>query len=259
MKKILTFLLLLSISVPGLVSACTCDPWATSFRNSLMRMRWWYGDADSSHYVLKARTISYDQDTRLLRFQVLQQYRGSTDLVSDTITYDGNGTASCFDNFAAYLPVGDTAVISVFQMLANNSNPPVDSGTFKNYYCEINYMRIVNDSVVGWPWPGTGFPAEQLQDSMYNFYHAPVSVQDLSRNDNIKLAPNPGRDYIRVSLSGVALSAATIFDLNGRPLVQQTISGDDAIINTRLLPAGSYMLLLTDKQGNSYRRKWTKQ
>jgi acetyl esterase/lipase len=84
----------------------------------------------------------------------------------------------------------------------------------------------------------------------------PTSVPDII-NKSMRVYPNPTDDVLCVELSGAGIANVVLFDLLGRivetvctPFLQGIAS-----INVRDVPAGIYLLQVTDENGKEYHRK----
>ena len=72
----------------------------------------------------------------------------------------------------------------------------------------------------------------------------------------LNVYPNPTDDLLYVELSGAGIAAVALYDLQGRMVYSQT--PDDlpaATVNMRNIPAGVYLLRVTDTNGKEYQQK----
>ena len=72
----------------------------------------------------------------------------------------------------------------------------------------------------------------------------------------LNVYPNPTDDLLYVELSGAGIAAVVLYDLQGRMVYSQT--PDDlpaATVNMRNIPAGIYLLRVTDSNGKEYQQK----
>jgi hypothetical protein len=74
--------------------------------------------------------------------------------------------------------------------------------------------------------------------------------------DQINVFPNPAEDYITVK-SNYSLNDAiiSIFDLNGRRVLNYKNGSDDSIINVSDLSAGEYILRIITSSQDIYSKK----
>ena len=84
----------------------------------------------------------------------------------------------------------------------------------------------------------------------------PTSVPELI-NGSIRVFPNPADDVLYVDLSNAGIQSVGLYDLLGRAVtdVCDTPQQGIAEINVRNLPAGVYVLRVTDDIGREYHRK----
>ena len=72
----------------------------------------------------------------------------------------------------------------------------------------------------------------------------------------LNVYPNPTDDLLYVELSGAGIAAVALYDLQGRMVYSQ--NPDDlpvATVNMRNIPAGIYLLRVTDTNGKEYQQK----
>ena len=72
----------------------------------------------------------------------------------------------------------------------------------------------------------------------------------------LNVYPNPTDDLLYVELSGAGIAAVALYDLQGRMVYSRT--PDDlpaATVNMRNIPAGVYLLRVTDTNGKEYQQK----
>ncbi|OYQ35758.1 cadherin [Flavobacterium cyanobacteriorum] len=93
--------------------------------------------------------------------------------------------------------------------------------------------------------------------TIYKIVDTSAGINDISAG-GFAVYPNPASGSVNIKnpASGVSAAAASIFDLSGKLLLQQQLTGTD--INTvplTGLPAGFYMLGITDNNGNETTHK----
>ncbi len=72
--------------------------------------------------------------------------------------------------------------------------------------------------------------------------------------------PNPGKDEMQLRIAHQhPISLVTLFDLGGKMVLQQHINGQDAVMNTTGLGAGTYIYVITAQTGLHETGKWVKQ
>ena len=108
------------------------------------------------------------------------------------------------------------------------------------------------------------FTRGQVDTATYILEKGPLGISTISLDDKrVILSPNPANDKVTVytdkSLNG---EKAMVFNMVGRVEKQQTIAkgSESTVIDINSLPAGMYMIRITDNKGNVVTsRKLTKQ
>lgn len=82
-----------------------------------------------------------------------------------------------------------------------------------------------------------------------------TKVENTNQNKSPSIHPNPSHDYFRVNMHEKELMEAVLLDLQGREMLRSK----DPILDVRNLPAGCYLVKLTDRHGNQQNLKaWKK-
>ena len=87
-----------------------------------------------------------------------------------------------------------------------------------------------------------------------------VGLDDLQVK-SVSLYPNPTDDLLNVELSGAGIATVALYDLQGRMVYSQNPSNSPAehsptaTVNMRNIPAGVYVLRVTDGDGKEYQQK----
>ena len=103
----------------------------------------------------------------------------------------------------------------------------------------------------------TGFDFDGLDDC-FNYGHGGGDVPEWKML-NIRIFPNPTDDVLFIELHGGAgIENVALYDLQGRmveTLRATSLQGGTATINVRNIPAGVYVLRVTDTDGKEYQQK----
>ena len=91
--------------------------------------------------------------------------------------------------------------------------------------------------------------------------HAKRATTDIAGDAALTVYPNPTDDLLNVELSGAGIATIALYDLQGRMVYSQNPSNSPAehsptaTVNMRNIPAGVYVLRVTDGDGKEYRQK----
>ena len=87
--------------------------------------------------------------------------------------------------------------------------------------------------------------------------HAKRATTDIAGDAALTVYPNPTDDLLYIELSGAGIANIALYDLQGRVVETghaPSLRGT-ATINMRNIPAGVYVLHVTDGDGKEYRQK----
>ncbi len=76
---------------------------------------------------------------------------------------------------------------------------------------------------------------------------APFAIRD-----RFRIYPNPATDALMIDDILHAVTAASVYDMQGRLAQQAPVSANPARLSLKALPAGTYMLRLQLKDGSSH-------
>ena len=89
-----------------------------------------------------------------------------------------------------------------------------------------------------------------------------AEMTDITAHDAaLTVYPNPTDDLLYIELSGAGIATIALYDLRGRTIYSQNLSNSSteysptATVNMHNVPAGVYVLRVTDAEGNTYNRK----
>lgn len=109
-----------------------------------------------------------------------------------------------------------------------------DAGT---YYAKVNFKDA-----------GSSYET----DVVFLFHKWTTSVNSVASasQDNIKLYPNPARDVLNISYSKkINVDNIAIYNLVGKQVTNNKVSGNTAKINIEDIPSGIYFVRLMDNSG----------
>ncbi|MBN8669058.1 MAG: T9SS type A sorting domain-containing protein [Chitinophagales bacterium] len=87
-----------------------------------------------------------------------------------------------------------------------------------------------------------------------------TTVAKIPEGKNIGLYPNPATSTLNITMSNtLANSTLKVYDMTGKEVLSQHISSKTTTINIATLPAGNYILKITNTQGFSERAIFTKE
>ena len=87
------------------------------------------------------------------------------------------------------------------------------------------------------------------------------TANDMTGDAALTVYPNPTDDLLYIELSGAGIATVALYDLQGRMVYSQNPSNSPtehsptATVNMRNIPAGVYVLRVTDGDGKEYRQK----
>ena len=83
-------------------------------------------------------------------------------------------------------------------------------------------------------------------------------ADEILPEEDFMIYPNPGNDYLEISLPNAVRGTFALYDIRGRLLLEETFS-QQLRIATGHLPSGIYVYRLRDGQGRRHYGKWIKQ
>ena len=75
---------------------------------------------------------------------------------------------------------------------------------------------------------------------------------------NLRVYPNPMRDFVNVQCA-FEVKTIEVYDVYGKLFNTMNVMGDQTRVNVSELPAGVYVLCVTDADGHEYHQKIIKQ
>jgi hypothetical protein len=96
----------------------------------------------------------------------------------------------------------------------------------------------------GQPLEGTNFYRLKMIDIDGSFTYSPTKRVDFALTAQVRLAPNPASNEIKISEAG-AYNYLQVIDASGRTMLQQKIASNQVVVNIQQLLKGNYVLLLT--------------
>lgn len=122
------------------------------------------------------------------------------------------------------------------------ANPqPTDSGV---YFCEITNTTV--DGLV-----------VTRADITLNV-NATLSVDD-NQLTEIRLYPNPTKNWLTIDGSNLQHTQINIYDLNGRLVLKKQLTDSTTVLNVENLSAGTYILKLKDSENKTLTKRFIKQ
>ena len=87
------------------------------------------------------------------------------------------------------------------------------------------------------------------------------AAANIADNDALTVYPNPTADLLHIELRGAGIAKAVLYDLQGRVVEtfhETSLQDATAILNVCSVPAGVYVLRVTDADGKEYHQKIVK-
>ncbi len=118
---------------------------------------------------------------------------------------------------------------------------------YNSYNQPVTYLSETFD-------PGTGIWESANNDFLYRYYYQPyipASIEGETNLITLKTYPQPARETLNIEIDATANNNTSvhIFDIHGRMLLQEKISGQKTSVNISTLPAGSYFLKIISGSG----------
>ncbi|UOE41943.1 T9SS type A sorting domain-containing protein [Chryseobacterium suipulveris] len=190
------------------------------------------------------------------------------DLIDGTPGATGCGSSSSYlngnDVFYAYTPTSDgqinikmTPTATWSGIFVYNSCASVGTACIAGVANSGSTVRNINNLAVT---AGTTyyivistFPAPQTTGYQLEISQVTLATDNTQVISNIQLYPNPTKDVLNVK--GMNPASVQVYSMDGKMI---PLSVDGNVINTKNLPAGSYVIQLTDKEGNITSRRFVK-
>jgi hypothetical protein len=118
-----------------------------------------------------------------------------------------------------------------------------DNGTFKTVYLCIDLAMVADPDV-----------RKEILKRTHDWFYATVSVESPVATGGVTIYPNPANEQLTISGLGQDGSGTRLelTDLMGRVVMEnETQSATEVTLNVKHLPAGTYILRLAGKNGNS--------
>ncbi len=188
------------------------------------------------------------------------------DVISFYTRKGGDGTGTIYpdrlelristNGAASVTPSGSATNVGDFTTLAVSVNPDLNSTdypfTWTQYTYTVSGLTGPTDSKLAFRYFVTDGGTLGTNSDIIAIDALSVdrelSTADFFRN-NFAMYPNPAKDVLNISANTVELSAATITDINGRVVKQQSVNGMSAEINVSELNAGVYFVSVQSAEG----------
>lgn len=107
----------------------------------------------------------------------------------------------------------------------------------------ISFALQSTDTVGGF---GMNNPAYFAIDNFTTKTTTPASVRGLARYQQAKVYPNPAAGVLYVEVNNAAIRELKVMDMTGKELLWQKVADNKEAINISSLPAGTYVVQLSD-------------
>lgn len=82
-----------------------------------------------------------------------------------------------------------------------------------------------------------------------------VSTEDQERRGKLKIWPNPASTTVRLDLPGIEITYATMYDMQGRRVLDVALQHGESLLDISTLPKGIYLLRVNNVSGGVYVKK----
>lgn len=202
---------------------------------------------DSIVAVINVDAIAWDGDGDGLARVHVRNYANSVSLGTVAVnmistyginlTVELNSPGATYSDHASFWNHGFTAIL-IIEDFDNDGNPHYHTTTDRVQFFDNAYF----EQIAKWAYATTATMAVPIAES--------VGVHEISASD-FQVYPNPVANKLIISgiLQGQSKLTLGLFDALGKQIHQETISSFPQTIQTVDLPAGGYLLHLTDAEG----------
>lgn len=191
-----------------------------------------YGSADTASraFIFTNWSISLTQD--LAAFYAENTSAGGTSYYDTGVNHMGD-IAIGIIRYIPHLATVDSAADSVLRTTSTSTLHPANTATFTYF---VAFRPDAVDSAI----------ARVTGSSTV----VPTAISNVNNTPSVRVYPNPAHDNITVS--GLkATDHFSVFDIVGHQVIaDETSNGTSQVLSLRGIPAGSYMLIVTDEKGN---------
>lgn len=96
---------------------------------------------------------------------------------------------------------------------------------------------------------GIQYTYDQLGNRTQETKTSTLSVEEVKPLNNLTVYPNPFKDFLNIQTKEDNLISIQLFDINGRIIKQENISGNSYQLNLENLPQAIYILEISSDKG----------
>jgi hypothetical protein len=127
-----------------------------------------------------------------------------------------------------------------------------------NIHFGIGTATAVTQAIIRWPSGIVDVINNPTINQMLNVVEGSSLNVAQYPNSAFTIFPNPATELLNINVAnGISIKTAEVFDLNGRSVIKSEII--DNAISVSKLSTGTYILILSDSNGNDYSQKFIKE
>ena len=176
------------------------------------------------------------------KIKLLAQYYGRP--VKDTFNFIPGGT-DCDLYLRDFHKFGQDTLFLILRRQVSSVPYFDDTVRYSLSMCGKHFATVRNDSVFGGCSPT--LTASALADSLRHHVQA-LGIATSTSTQKVTISPNPVSD--RLTIEGAKGATGILLNSIGQAVMQFSINTDKQVIDVNAVPAGTYLLQLTDGNGN---------
>jgi hypothetical protein len=127
-----------------------------------------------------------------------------------------------------------------------------------NAHFGIGTATAITQVIIRWPSGTVDTINNPTINQMLNVVEGSSLSVAQNSNSTFTVFPNPAKENLNINIAeGVSIKTAEVFDLNGRSVIKSEVVNN--AISVSKLATGTYILILSDSNGNDYSQKFIKE
>jgi len=127
-----------------------------------------------------------------------------------------------------------------------------------NAHFGIGTATAITQVIIRWPSGTVDTIINPTINQLLNVVEGSSLSVAQNSNATFSVFPNPAKENLNINVAeGVSIKTAEVFDLNGRSVIKSEVVNN--AISVSKLATGTYILILSDSNGNDYSEKFIKE